>query len=254
MNLADNQSEPEWYVSCLAQKEGLFKFLDLCTALNALIGLEKKSKSPRDLAESRNYRLFEELTGPKMLHARISSSFKPPEFIHPFEKHYSLPGYLDLIVLPYIADTVDAGAGRLFTDATADSRSRAQFLAFVYMTFLLVHPFVDRNGRVARGLLDYYYNRISCRGPRPWLAKHPKFSTRHEHADAFNTFFKVAGLPELQRQDPYPIPDWVRLSLRSMADHLIEWAVAFRDERHAETRSYHEMMTDLIATEPRRAI
>jgi len=87
-----------------------------------------------------------------MLSTRISGEFKPPDFIHPFEEYYSLPGYLDVVVLPRFAETVDTRAAQPL--APSDVQGQAELLAFVYIFFLLVHPFVDRNGRVARSLLQ----------------------------------------------------------------------------------------------------
>jgi hypothetical protein len=239
-------SQPEWYVTCLTERKGeLFPLLDLSVVLHALTGLPEEARRPRDLEEARNYRLFAELTSAEMLSTRISGTFKPSEFIHPFENHYSLPGYLDAVVLPYFADAVDTRAAK-FTGVT-NTQAKAEFLAFVYMYFLLVHPFVDRNGRVARSLLDYYYRRLfSCTGPCPWRIQKPKFATRHEHAVAFQSFFKSIDLPERPELDPYPIPDLLRSPLRRMADHLIEWANSFRDARHDRPRRYHEVMTELF--------
>ena len=179
-----------------------------------------------------------------MLSARINSAFKPPEFIHPFENHYSLPGDLDEIVLPYFADAVDTHAARLAD--TADAQAKAEILAVVYMYFLLVHPFVDRNGRVARSLLDYYYSRLACTGPWLWRVQPPKFATRREHTDAFQAFCKAANLPERPERDPYPIPNLLRSPLRCMADYLIEWAVSFRDARHDRMPHDHKMMATLL--------
>jgi hypothetical protein len=71
---------------------------------------------PSNKEEARNYRVYGELVGfgfgnANFVNASISGAFKPREFIHPFEKHYSLPGYLDplaLIPLPELIESAVA--------------------------------------------------------------------------------------------------------------------------------------------------
>ena len=237
-------------IACLSARKTIVPFLDLSVALHSLVGLGERAQ-PRDPEEARNYRLFAELTGSEMLSARVRGSFKPPEFIHPFEEHYTLPGYLDTVVVPYLADAVDARALGL-NKTRGSAEKEADFLAFIYMFFLLVHPFVDGNGRVARSLLDYYYLRLSFTGPCPWriLEGQSKFAKRPEHRDAFHAFFITESLPKRAGVDPYPIPDALRAPLRRMADRLIAWAVSFRDERPDGSHSYHKSMANLIGCDP----
>jgi len=118
-------------ILCLAVRETVVPFLDLSIALHSLVALGGK-RGPRDQEEARNHRLFAELTGPELLSARIRGSFKPPAFIHPFEDHYSLPGYLDAVVIPYLADAVDTQAARL-KKVVRRGNDEAMFLAFIYM-------------------------------------------------------------------------------------------------------------------------
>ena len=64
------------------------------------------------------------------------------------------------------------------------------FLAFVYTFFLLVHPLVDSNGRVARSLLDYYNLRLNIQLKPVWNRKDPKFAEEPFHVAAFHAFFE----------------------------------------------------------------
>lgn len=238
------------YLECLTDrlaKQELLPVLDLSVAFHALLGLQKQARQPRDMHEIRNYRLFAQMTSPVMLSARISGTFKPSEFIHPFEEYYSLPGYLDTIVLPCFADVVDKRAKELM-EPTTTKQQKINFLAFVYMYFLLVHPFIDRNGRVVRMLLDYYNTKLNCgvNASNTWNKQLPKFSSKCNHRVAFNLFFEVACLPKRQQIDSFPISEQLRISLHRMADCLIEWAISFQDKK-PEERRYHEIMVELIS-------
>ena len=122
-----------------------------------------------------------------MIDAIISGSFKPAPFIHPFEEFYTTSGYQDQGVLPEFFTTTDELAqGRM---ENPDTPQKEDFLSFVYMFFLMIHPFIDGNGRVARNLLDYYNEALPGRIKPVWNSKDPKFSGFPFHKEAFNSFF-----------------------------------------------------------------
>jgi len=224
--------------------------LDLAVAVHALEGLSKDAQAPRDAAEDRNSRLFADLTGEsRMLSTRISGTFKPSDFIHPFEEHYSLPGYLDVVVLPHFAEAVDTRAAQPL--APSDVQGQAELLAFVYMFFLLVHPFVDRNGRVARSLLEYYHARLTFTCPCYWRTQEPRLVNAREHRAAFRAFFETVGLPRRSALDPYPVPEALRSALQAMADRLVEWAVSFQNRPvDHPLPPYHQAMASLLLNGP----
>jgi hypothetical protein len=97
------------------------------------------------------------------------------------------------------------------------------FLSFIYMFFLLVHPFIDRNGRVARGLLDYYNEKLGL-NLTSWHTK--DFKKGCKHKEAFRIFFEdEAKLPPRENCcDPYPISAELRPHLGRMADYMLDWA------------------------------
>jgi hypothetical protein len=95
------------------------------------------------------------------------------------------------------------------------------------MFFLLIHPFIDRNGRVVRGLLDYYNEKLKLNRNKVWRER--GFSTNPVHKDAFRIFFEhEAKLPPRKNPDPYPISDELRPHLGQMADYMINWAACVR--------------------------
>jgi hypothetical protein len=193
----------------------------LVVLLHAATGIESKSDilQPKDREEARNYRVYSELArmgDSKFVNAAISGAFKPPGFIHPFEKHYSLPGYLDPLVLSMFFSAADSWA-----HAGVPQEYGSGFLSFIYMFFLLVHPFIDRNGRVARGVLDYY-NKTLKLNLTSWHTD--VFKKGNTHKEAFRIFFEEeVNLPPRKR-DPYPITDDLRPHLGCMADYMLDWA------------------------------
>jgi hypothetical protein len=182
--------------------------------------------NPRDAAEARNLRLLRLLLPADNL-GFAGVLFKPTNFIHRFEEHYSLPGYLDEIVLPYFYRATD--------ELAKDRRSgkAEEFLAFVYMFFLLIHPLPDGNGRVARSLMEYYNKRLELHVKEEdrW---YDTLKDQPFHGEAFRAFFCEADLPSLKtldRSDPYPIPEGLESHLGRMADYLIDWAESVRTQR-----------------------
>ena len=171
-------------------------------------------------AEARNTGLLRLLCPHEFL-ALNGRVYKPSAFIHPFENRQSLPGYLDAVVLPVFYDTVDS---IVWSNARM---ADAEFLAFVYMCFLLVHPLVDGNGRVARLLLDYYNARMMFGLEPVWHHTEPKFSRRPFHAAAFKSFFECAELTS-STAEPYPInPIGAEDALR-MSQYMVEWLTCGR--------------------------
>ena len=212
----------------------------LAVLLHTATGLHAEFLKPRDKEEARNYRVYFELMpqgDSKYISAAISGAFKPPQFIHPFERHYSLPGYLDQLVLTAFFSAADGRAAQI--DPQRASLEGKGFLSFVYMFFLLVHPFVDRNGRVARGLLDYYNAKLQLNLPAGW--HNPHFKEHPLHQEAFQIFFvDEVKLPPRTNMDPYPISTELRPHLARMPDYMLYWAAgiargeAFEEWPHVE--------------------
>ena len=221
-----------WLASQLAQCPGILPLARLVPLFHAANCPVANPAMPRDRAEARNLRLLQMLLPANRLDL-AGVTYKPATFIHPFKNHYSLPGYLDQIVLPYFYRAVDGVAKE------QSPRTAAEFLAFIYVFFLLVHPLVDGNGRVARNLLDYYNAKLSL-GLKPvWNQEKPvKFSELPFHKRAFRTFFeKEAELPSVKGRDPYAVLDELRGPVARMADHLVAWALAISQDSSQLGRS-----------------
>jgi hypothetical protein len=208
----------------LGSQKGPIPLGSLIVLFHVATGIESSADilRPRDEAEARNYRVYSELVGlgdQKFVNAAISGAFKPPGFIHPFERHYSLPGYLDQPVLSMFFSAADGWA-----KARVCHEHGKGFLSFIYMFFLLIHPFIDRNGRVARALLDYYDEKLQLNLSPVWREK--GFTERPVHKDAFRLFFEFeAKLPPRESlSDPYPISAELRPHLGRMADYMLDWA------------------------------
>jgi hypothetical protein len=139
------------------------------------------------------------------------------------------------------------------TDELARNRSvteSAEFLAFVYMCFLLIHPLPDGNGRVARSLLRYYNGKLKLQvkdGDDDW---YERLKAQPFHSKAFEVFFRDLSLPRLKefgQSDPYPIPRALESHLGRMADCLIDWAESLRHQReHLDRRRYVQIMSQGI--------
>jgi len=217
----------------LASKNEPIPLGSLIVLFHVAAGIESNSHilRPRDREEARNYRVYHELVGigeAELTNASISGSFKPPEFVHPFERHYSLPGYLDPPALSMLFSAVD-----LWAKKGVDTEHGRGFLSFLYMFFLLVHPFVDRNGRVARGLLDYYNKKLDLGVESIWHCA--SFKNGLVHKQAFKRFFENEAKlpPRKDGLDPYPIRPELRLHLGRMADYMVDWAAQVAHMIHA---------------------
>ena len=145
--------------------------------------------------------------------------FKPLNFIHKYNNHYSLPGYLDEVVLPRFFQVADRIA--------KNGRQDPDFLAFVYVFFLLVHPLTEGTGRVIRSVLDYYRQRWQLDVGDCWNDLKPQKFDGRIHRKAFDAFFmsecKLPPLKEFGRNDPFPIAQEVRPALGQMANYMIDW-------------------------------
>lgn len=158
-----------------------------------------------DFAEKRNHRLLKAIRPSfqdTYIQAFVSGSFKPDRFIHPFEDSYfTSTGFTDVNILPEFFQTTDHLA-RSWPDVV--DMAPQHFLAYVYLYFLSIHPFVDGNGRVARNLLDYYNERLSLGLQPVWRAAFPKFAHEAYHKQAFALLFEEdLGLPKHSYTDKY---------------------------------------------------
>ncbi|MGB6065409.1 MAG: Fic family protein, partial [Desulfomonilaceae bacterium] len=176
----------------LADRAVVLPVGQLAVLFHAANGLGVSWGMSNDLGEKRN-RAYLESINPRlegsMLNAIISGSFKPDAFIHPYNDFYTIPGYLDFAVLPEFFDAVDDLARGY--RASHDKPQKEEFLSFVYMFFLMIHPFVDGNGRVARNLLDYYEKALSLKLAPVWSNEASKFASHEFHKVAFDTFFSI---------------------------------------------------------------
>jgi hypothetical protein len=198
--------------------------------------------NPQNPAEARNLRLLGFLSPSNRL-GFSGILYKPPHFIHPFEQYYSLPGYLDPIVMPHFFRATD----ELSRNGGIDQPE--EFLAFVYMYFLLMHPLPDGNGRVARSLMEYYNKKLGLNVQRE-LSWYDLLKKQTLHREGFVEFFRAANLPSLDtfgQSDPFPIPKGLRSHLGRMADCLIDWAESVRTGREPlGDRAHVQRMSDGI--------
>lgn len=228
----------------LTSMEEVIPIGSLAVLLHAAIGIRFDVTQPRDLDEARNYRVFSELRGamnPKFARPDISGSFKPAEFVHPFGSHYSTPGYLDSIVLPRFFAAADEHANKKDIQTNASG-----FLAFVYVTFLLVHPFVDGNGRVVRGILNYYNKKLNLGLSGYWNEHEPKFSNHPVHKSAFHGFFCQSELIPRCNLSLHPIADGLREHLGKMADSLLYHIAKVAEDGAFERSKPVEELSDII--------
>ncbi len=237
----------EWQdatVARLADVGEPMRLANLAVFLNSLVYLDRIASIPKDLSAARNERLYAEVTKSQCLIASFSGQWKPSEYIHPFEEYYSLPGFLDRVVLPAFASAVEIQEVRLHDSSSVDGKR--SFLAFVYMGFLLIHPFVEGNGRTARLLLDYYWRRIGKPFKQGWKSSEPKFSEIPSHKSAFQSFFTENDLPKHPSCDRFPISDDLKSNLRRMADVLTDWSSSEINPRQGEVRKYQSEMASII--------
>jgi hypothetical protein len=205
----------------------------------------------RDRAEARNVRVLSSVM--PITELRFAGTFlKPADFIHPFEDWYTLPGYLDQIVLPHFCNAVDQIADELAKGQC--SFPGETFLSFVYTFFLLVHPLAEGNGRVARRLMEYYNRKLDLKVLPIWrnVVGQIRFSHRPFHRTAFEAFFlkeaKVPRLTQFGQYDPFPIPQALKPHLGMMADYMIYWAESSRRGHLGHPDHVRIMSTGLGAT------
>lgn len=239
--------EPDlsWLSAEVAER---YELLGLQTLIPIFHGFHNitKEEALRDSQEKRNLQVLRWLL-PDNEFGFAGVLYKPPNFIHKFEAYYSLPGYLDLKVLPCFCRTTNELAKK------QPPLSAPDFLAFVYMFFLLIHPLPECNGRVARSVLDYYNKKLKLNLKEVWNNRPPiyeKFSEDNRHRVAFKTFFEEAGLPARQRfcdDDPFPIPEALKTHLDRMAQYMIEWAESLKNRQECPgDRPHLRLMSDLI--------
>jgi hypothetical protein len=166
--------------------------------LHSLHGLGIDWGNGQDPAEKRN-RAYCEFLQPEfdkeLINAIISSHFKPRNFIHPFERVHMTAGFNDPSVLSAFCRDVDDLAERFRSGKL--TQHRTEFLVFIYIIFLIVHPFMDGNGGIARSLLDYYNERLGfCLKP---IWNQRDFKSMPGHKEAFSAFFtSAAKIPKVQ--------------------------------------------------------
>jgi len=196
----------------------------LCIFLHAANGLENQWGERGDTAEKRNYQMYRAIKphiDPLLIGSIFSGSFKPSKFIHPFEKHYTTPGYIDKKVLPLFFKIVDELA---IAYSEKDVDKKYYFLAFIYMTFLVIHPFLDGNGRVARNLMTYYNKKLEFNLNEVWENSDPKFKENEFHKTAFEKFFcDEAQLTSYDFTEVSSLSIKIKIELNQMSDYLVNW-------------------------------
>lgn len=140
-----------------------------------------------DCAEMRNYKYLKSISpsfSDKYIQAFISGSFKPAQFIHPFESYHTTEGSQDIAILEEFFQTTD----EIVSNYNGEKRKEesCKFLSYVYMYFLVIHPFIDGNGRVARNLLSYFNKKLEFDLYPCWDNTEQKFSNQEFHMNAFD--------------------------------------------------------------------
>jgi len=192
--IIDNKKERNDFVKKIIETLASWKVIlpigQLAIFLHTANGLGIKLGESEDKAEKRNRDYFKSINphlDDILIYTIINGRLKPATFIHPFEKYHSVPGYLDYGPLSEFFLTTDHLSQKY--KKNVERQNKEEFLAFVYMTFLLIHPFIDYNGRVARNLLDYYNSALAF-GIKPvWNNENPKFSEEPFHKKAFKKLF-----------------------------------------------------------------
>ena len=213
----------------LVALEPLIPMRDLVLFCHITSGLGYEWGRSSDTDEKMNYKRFNTLNphfDDQLQNAMINASFKPDSFVHRFEDHYTLPGYLDKKVLPFLFSAVDKIAGGKKSGHVNVEGDK--FLSFVYVVFLLIHPFIDGNGRVARNVLDYYNKVLHLGLNDVWNSKehdqHGKFSNHHFHKKAFKNFYKREKLPQIPSDELYSHSAATKSAHKKMAKRLKKWA------------------------------
>lgn len=201
-----------------------------------------------DKAEERNHQFlksihpsFEET----YIQAYVSGSFKPMQFIHPFEAYHTTTGRQDVAILPEFFKTIDELA---FNYGKNGELKAETFLSFVYMYFLVIHPFVDGNGRVARNLLDYYNDKLVFNMHPTWNDTTPKFSDAAFHKEAFIMFYSSElEMSEVEYREDSSIEEVSsmqiirKLELAKMETRLIHSLRIARSSKTIHSAAVHKM-------------
>lgn len=219
----------------------------LCVFFHAANGLENQWGKTGDAAEKRNYQMYRAIKphiDPLLIGSVFSGSFKPSKFIHPFEKHYSTPGYIDKKVLPLFFKIADELA---LAYSEKDNDIKYNFLAFVYMTFLVIHPFLDGNGRVARNLLTYYNKKLAFDLNEVWEDADPKFKENEFHKNAFAKFFCYeAQLASYDFTEVSSLSIKIKIELNKMSDYLANWLSSIKNIDSLSSKSSIVTLADGI--------
>ena len=219
-----------YMIDQLVKSESLIPMRDLVLFCHVTNGLGYNWEQSSDSQENKNFKYFRSLNPDvdnHILTAMANGCFKPQNFVHPLDDYYTLPGYLDRRVLPLLFDAADHIADR--QQAGHANLDGLEFLSFIYMFFLLVHPFVDGNGRVARNILDYYNKVLHLGLEDVWNGGCGKFSSKSFHKEAFQKFYYDARLHRIRYDELYFPSLRMRLEHEKMAECLSKWALQARD-------------------------
>lgn len=201
-----------------------------------------------DDAEERNYNFLKSIKPSfeeTYIQSFVSGSFKPEQFIHPFEEYFTTSGKDDIQVLPELFATTDMIA-KSWKDIFKQI-SPEVYLSYVYMFFLVTHPFVDGNGRVARNLLDYYNIKLQLNLKDVWNNISPKFAKEQFHKDAFKDFFETdLGITKVvykcvnSHKEIAAIQVDRKIELMNMSEHMI---TALRNIKAKQTINFKGIST-----------
>jgi hypothetical protein len=206
-----------------------------------------------DKAEKRNYNFLRSINPSfenSYIQSFVSGSFKPPQFIHPFGSFHTTTGLQDIAILPEYFEAVD----EIASSWSKGSKIKSEvFLAFVYMFLLVIHPFVDGNGRVARNLLDYYNKKLRFNVNPTWNNKQPKFSDTKFHEEAFNTLYEYElGLPRYQYKNVFSykelaaIPNKRKQELSEFCKNVITELRKIRSEKKITSKAIYLLAKGII--------
>ncbi len=209
--------------------------------------------SEGDKAEQRNHRFLRSICPSfedAYIQAYISGSFKPSQFIHPFESYHTTTGRQDPVILSEFFVTVD----ELAFNWDVGTKLKAEiFLSFVYMYFLVIHPFVDGNGRVSRNLLDYYNTKLDLNMHPSWNDNRSNFSEAAFHKEAFKILYSSElELSEWEYDDVYSYEEVAsiqikrKLELAKMEKKLIESLRMIRSSKTIASKAIRRMAQGMV--------
>ncbi|MEW5735718.1 MAG: Fic family protein [Thermodesulfobacteriota bacterium] len=156
---------------------------------------------------------------------------KPDAFIHSFDRFFTLSGASVRVVLPIYFSAVDSVAEKLKNSNKLRSRISAPFLAAVYLGFLIMHPFVDGNGRVIRAVVQYFNDSLKLGFVNsPWYDQAFGFRSCRHHKRAFAILFADGGVTTfMRRKDSNPATNLLDAE-RSLRNYLVDIFKKIADE------------------------